>query len=733
MMKGIITTVVETTTRYALTVSGKKYLYYDNDRQLFPARLQLSESASRKKRVFFKGMHVSFSCAEGSNTIQNISVDTTRFACPDFTKDFSKYLCTLCPSSLHPCIKTMTKVTSWFSCILNALSAIRYDTALIDDLICAYKILFARMNDVCTLKTDILYKKKLVPVEDYIIIRCIKKIVDTPDYSYEKFRQDPYKYLSLANCNSECSKSFLAIYMFGEAYSVDQRCHLNGVISNALYYTMSQGNTCCPMSLLAENIELMSQKLLPECKLVFTYDDILNELNANDSYYIYEGKAMFKWMYYREKAIAIHVNDRVNAYHSDANSLSFSVDDYIDVFQVENSITLNKKQRTAVKNAFVSTSGIFVLTGLPGTGKTSVIRCIEYIANAEEIVYEMASPTGKSAIKMGRKAMTIHRLLSSSFDGHGFKFLKNEKTPLTASLFIFDEVSMMDIELFYSFIKACPPACMIVLIGDNNQLPSVKCGDMLGSLIRSGSVPHVQLTKLYRQGPGSHIPLVAKKVNDGVHLTAGDLNNESIKFIHATEEAEVHQHVLDFYRANKNKYKSKILAPNNNVVRLLNADIHLDEYDTSDPMFESGEEIMCVENEYAKNDDGSVDIDASVLNGEFATFREYTDGGCVQIEKLDDLKCKIIMKVDHVRYGYCITIHKSQGDEYDSVLLVLFKPPYIMLNKNLLYTAITRAKTHLTIIGTIGYLNKCVDVSLSRCDILESLIRELRDPLPATI
>eukprot|EP00798_Chlamydomonas_sp_ICE-L_P028918 gene28918-biopygen32799 len=489
---------------------------------------------------------------------------------------------------------------------------------------------------------------------------------------------------------------------------------------------MSQGNTCCPVPLLAENVELMSKQLLPERKLVFSHADIMKEFNANDSYHIYEDKVMFKWLYHREMGIAMRVNDRVDDYHVDENRLSFCVESYMDAFQIKESITLNKKQRNAVKSAFVSSSGLCVLTGLPGTGKTSVIKCIEYIADEEMIVYEMASPTGKSAIKMGRKAKTIHRLLSPVFDRYSFTFSKDETNPIAASLIILDEVSMMDIDLFHSFMKACPPACMIVLIGDNNQLPSVRYGDLLGSLIRSVCVPHVHLTKLYRQGAGSHIPLIAKKVNDGEYLTDSDLNNASVKFIHCVEEAEVQQHVLDFYRANKNKCKTKILAPNNNVVGLLNVDIHLDEYDTLDPVFESGEEVMCVCNEYDENGDGSVNIYTSMLNGEFATFGSYQDGGRVEISKLDNSRSKITMKSDNIKYGYCITIHKSQGDEYEKVLLVLYKPPYIMLNRNLLYTAITRAKTHLTIIGTAGYLKKCIDVSLSRCDILESLIRELR-------
>eukprot|EP00798_Chlamydomonas_sp_ICE-L_P028854 gene28854-biopygen32754 len=410
----------------------------------------------------------------------------------------------------------------------------------------------------------------------------------------------------------------------------------------------------------------MSKQLLPERKLVFSHADIMKELNANDSYHIYEDKVMFKWLYHREMGIAMRVNDRVDHYHVDENRLSFCVESYMDAFQIKESITLNKKQRNAVKSAFVSSSGLCVLTGLPGTGKTSVIKCIEYIADEEMIVYEMASPTGKSAIKMGRKAKTIHRLLSPVFDRHSFTFSKDETNPIAASLIILDE------------------------------------------------------------GAGSHIPLIAKKVNDGEYLTDSDLNNASVKFIHCVEEAEVQQHVLDFYRANKNKCKTKILAPNNNVVGLLNVDIHLDEYDTLDPVFESGEEVMCVCNEYDENGDGSVNIDTSMLNGEFATFGSYQDGGRVEISKLDNSRSKITMKSDNIKYGYCITIHKSQGDEYEKVLLVLYKPPYIMLNRNLLYTAITRAKTHLTIIGTAGYLKKCIDVSLSQCDILESLIRELR-------
>eukprot|EP00798_Chlamydomonas_sp_ICE-L_P012730 gene12730-biopygen10642 len=461
----------------------------------------------------------------------------------------------------------------------------------------------------------------------------------------------------------------------------------------------------------------------------FSRGDVMRELDANDAYHVYEGNAMFKWLYNKEQAIAVHVTDRVDAYYMDENKLDFCLDQYIDAFETENSITLNRKQKNAVTKAFASRTGIVVLTGLLGTGKTAVIKCIEYIAKQEKIDYEMASPTGKSAIKMGRHAKTIHRMLSPTYDGYSFSFSKNGQNPLSASLIILDEVSMMDVDLFYCLMNACKPDCMILLIGDNNQLPSVKYGDLLGSLVRSESTPNVHLTKLYRQGAGSHIPLIAKKVKDGEYLTDSDLNNEFVTFIHATDEEDVKRHVMDFYRANKNVCKTKILAPNNSVVGMLNADIHLDEYDTIDPLFESGEEIMCVANEYDKNDDGSVSVDTSVLNGEFVTFCDYKDErGLVEVQKQDAAKSKITMKLKNFKYGYCVTIHKSQGDEYDKVLLVLLKPPNIMLNKNLLYTAITRAKTHLTIIGTKAHLNRCIDVSLSRGDILESLIRDLRVP-----
>jgi exodeoxyribonuclease V alpha subunit len=440
-------------------------------------------------------------------------------------------------------------------------------------------------------------------------------------------------------------------------------------------------------------------------------------------YCVYDGNVMFRWLYEKELHVAKHVIDHVLAYESVETHLNLCVDDYMCRFELENSMTLNKKQRAAVTTVFTSRSGIALLTGLPGTGKTSVIKCIEYIASHECILYEMASPTGKSASKMGKSAKTMHRLLESVYDGRVFEFQRTERNPIAADLIILDEVSMLDIELFYDFIKSCRPACMIVLIGDNNQLPSVKCGDVLGSLIRSGCIPHVHLSKLYRQGVGSHIPFVAKKVKDGEYLSSSDLNNDSVNFIPCVDESALKQHVLDFYRMNKSSCNSKILAPNNSVVDLLNDDIHLYEYDTSSPMFEIGEAVMCVSNEYGKCSDGSVDAETTVLNGEFVTVCSYkSDVDFVEIQKHDGLKSKITVSSKSLKYGYCITIHKSQGDEYDKVLLVLYNSPSKLLNKKLLYTALTRAKSHITIIGTMKYLRQCIDCPLDRCDVLESLI-----------
>jgi hypothetical protein len=723
MIGGIISSVVETKDRYTITVNGSKYVYYNNDRQMLPHDIDLSDRASRKMKPLFKGLYVEFECMDSCSTIRCLSVDTKRSNVDEFVKDLIKFLCAISPESSHPCIKSLRSVKCGVGCILDVLlsSCVKNKKpAFVSEILGLYKRYYYRLNEIGILKNDI---SRSEGIDDdllkYMTSRCIKKIVDTPGYSNERFRKNPYHYLYPAGSNLECSKLFRAVSVFAKAYGVDKRCHLNGAICNALYYSMSEGNTCCPRRALSENVK--SKELL--LGLMFSYEDISNELDSNELYCVYDANVMFRWMYEKEAYVAKHVIDHVLAYDSVETHLHLRVDDYMCRFELENSMTLNKKQRVAVTTVFTSRSGIALLTGLPGTGKTSVIKCIEYIASNECIPYEMASPTGKSASKMGKSAKTIHRLLESVYDGRVFEFMRNAKNPLAADLIILDEVSMLDIELFYDFIKSCRPACMIVLIGDNNQLPSVKCGDVLGSLIRSGCIPHVHLSKLYRQGAGSRIPFVAKKVKDGEYLSSSDLNNDSIKFIPCIDESAVKQHVLDFYRTNKSTCKSKILAPNNSVVGMLNDDIHFYEYGTSFPVFEFGEDVMCVCNEYGKGADGSVDIESTVLNGEFVTICSYSDDcDLVEIQKQDGLKSKLTVSSKSLKYGYCITIHKSQGDEYDNVLLVLYNTPSKMLNKKLLYTALTRAKTHITIIGTKKYLCQCIDCPLDRCDVLESLI-----------
>jgi hypothetical protein len=722
MISGTITSVViYTKDRYILTVNGTQYTYYNNDTQLFPDTFKLLDTASRNVRVFFSGMYVKLACLEGSKTVHCVSVDMKQADRVEFTKCFSNFICSIYPESFHPCIKSMKSAAALAeSCVLNALSS----ETFVNDIINFYKTFYSRFNSINMLKIDLLPTKDLPDdLFKYMNFRCIKKIVDTPSFSYTAFRKNPYEYLYPTSGNAECSKLFRALSLFAKAYKVSDKCHLNGAIRNALFHTMSEGNTSCSRRVLSANVK--SKELL--LGIMFPYDDITTEIDSNNLYFVYRDNVMFKWMYDKERVIAGRVTDLVDAYIDPSNSLQVCVDDHIVSFESTNSIVLNKKQKTAIKYAFASDSGVMILTGLPGTGKTSVIKCIEYIATEECIAYEMASPTGKSASKMGKNAKTVHRLLESVYVANRFTFLRNANNPLSADLVILDEVSMLDIELFYEFVIAIKRKCMIVLIGDNNQLPSVKCGDLLGSLIRCASVPHVHLSKLYRQGVGSHIPLVAKKVKDGEYLTASDLNNESISLIAADDEEDVKKHVLDFYTSNKKAFKTKILAPNNYVVDMLNADIHFQEYSSSTPMFECGEELICVSNEYGKLNDGSVDIDTSVFNGEFVTFDAYTDGSeLVNIEKRDGgVRRKLSMKSKSFKYGYCITIHKSQGDEYDKVLLVLHNSPYKMLNKKLLYTALTRAKTHVTIISTMKCLRQCVDGSLERCDILESLIRDL--------
>jgi exodeoxyribonuclease V alpha subunit len=393
-------------------------------------------------------------------------------------------------------------------------------------------------------------------------------------------------------------------------------------------------------------------------------------------------------------------------------------------------LQLASQQREAVR--MVLTHKVLVITGGPGTGKTTILRCIIRILEKKGLRIHLASPTGRAAKRMaeaaGRDAMTIHRLLEWSPAHAGFQ--RNAHRPLETDLVVVDEASMIDVVLMNSLLRAIPLMATVVLVGDADQLPSVGPGTVLRDILESGRVPAVRLTEIFRQAEQSCIVLNAHRVNRGEFP---DLSRPprgqatDFHFLSEEDQGRLQQLIVDLVsRRLPTRYSFdpvediQVLTPMHRgavgAVQLnaaLQAALNparpgVTEVMRGGRVFRAGDRVMQVRNNYDK---GVYNGDIGRIAGIDLAEQEaivLVDGRSVMYD---------FSELDELRLAYAATVHKSQGSEYPAVILPLHTTHYLMLQRNLLYTAITRAKRMLVLAGTTKALAIAVknDLTLRRC------------------
>ena len=416
-----------------------------------------------------------------------------------------------------------------------------------------------------------------------------------------------------------------------------------------------------------------------------------------------------------------------------AESVSGNIDEDIKICEEETGIELAQGQREAVKAAL--SRGVAVITGGPGTGKTTAINCIIRIFTLKGKRVELAAPTGRAAKRMteatGREARTIHRLLEYSPDDEGFKFARNAEAPLECDACIIDETSMVDIFLMKSLLDALKPGSCLVLVGDADQLPSIGAGNVLRDIIASGAVPVVRLSEIFRQAMESMIVVNAHRINRGEPPLL-NVKGKDFFFESCADEYEAARNVVALCQSRlPSHFKAEplkdiqVLCPqkrgecgvNRLNVLLQNAlnppAPYKNERAAGEYVFREGDKVMHIRNNYQLafkrfNENGAVIKGEGVFNGDMGSIERIEPRGDVTVRFEDGRECEYDQAaLNDLMLAYAISVHKSQGCEFRVVVMPLWQGNPMLYTRNLLYTAVTRAREAVVLTGSksmLGYM-----------------------------
>ena len=431
----------------------------------------------------------------------------------------------------------------------------------------------------------------------------------------------------------------------------------------------------------------------------------------------------------------------------------------IEKLQAAEGMELDELQKRAVLESI--RSSILILTGGPGTGKTTTINMMIRYFEGEGLDLFLAAPTGRAAKRMteatGYEARTIHRMLELSGavpeEGRRASFERNEENPLEADVIIVDEMSMVDISLFCSLLKAISPGTRLILVGDVNQLPSVGPGQVLHDLIASQAFPVVRLQKIFRQAGESDIVVNAHRINRGEEIRL-DNKSRDFFFLERNSIPVIYKHMVQLISEKLPPYVKaspfdiQVLTPmrkGNLGVETLNRILQGQlnppgeskrEVQLGDTLYREGDKVMQTKNDYQLEWEVvsrygiPIDRGVGVFNGDMGMIREIDESARSVVVEYDEHRrvTYSFQQMEEVELAYAITIHKSQGSEYPAVILPLMGGPRMLFNRNLLYTGVTRARDCVTILGNRQVVREMIanESEAKRYTSLDKRIRELK-------
>lgn len=444
-------------------------------------------------------------------------------------------------------------------------------------------------------------------------------------------------------------------------------------------------------------------------------NDVFTEMTLSEetSKSIEESAVYLSPFYYAEIGVANHLTRLLH--NNSRKTTELDITTTLQQLGSELQIEFAPQQREAIQTAL--SENVMILTGGPGTGKTTTTVGMIHLFEKDKRTIVLAAPTGRAAKRLsettGREAKTIHRLLEYSFQDNGFK--RNKDNPLEADVLIVDEMSMVDLVLMNRLIQAVPTGATVILIGDTDQLPSVGAGNVLHSLIDSERIPVVKLTEIFRQAQQSMIVTNAHLINSGEFPKTSGADDRNFFFIEEDEPEACAEQITSLISMRLPEHFNlhpiddiQLLCPmrrgvlgsenlNNCLQEKLNP--HAEEVIRGWHTFRRGDKVMQIRNNY----------DYDVFNGDIGRILDIDSvEKQVNVRFPDKTVVYDMADLNELVLAYATTIHKSQGSEYPAVVIPVHTQHYIMLQRNLLYTGITRAKELVVIVGTKQALGICI-------------------------
>jgi len=529
------------------------------------------------------------------------------------------------------------------------------------------------------------------------------------DNAVEKIKADPYLLITEKfglRFKQADSIARMENDDFGEYLQGDSR--ICAGIRYVLGRAKNSGHSYLPMNIL-----------LQSCRIVLGLDESLIETQVDrlldEKLLASAGECVYlRGMYDAEKFVSEKIKILSSIDFSYSEKYEYSLIESLDELHVN----LDDIQTTACESAIGN--GVTVISGGPGTGKTTIIKALIGVFEKTGKSYKLAAPTGRAAKKMqeasGRDSRTIHRLLEIEFIGDegDMQFARNEKKPIDANVVIIDEMSMVDIELMQSLLKAVSTGTRLILIGDMDQLPAVGPGKVLQDIIESETVECTILKNIYRQETGSSIPILARDINNGI---MPDLQPEdgSLTFIEERGGRNIFARMTEIImREMKASGDIQVITPGKkgdtgtiNLNAMMQdvfnpAKAGKREKKYSSRTFREGDKVMQIKNNYEITYMSFYEEGTGIYNGDIG-YLEEIDTESEKFKVVFDVEKTVVYdfsETDQLEAAYAITVHKSQGSEYDVVIMPLYGVNELLQNRNLLYTAVSRAVKRLYIIGS---------------------------------